>query len=255
MFRLAALALLLSLGAAAQGNADRVVVEVKHLSGSRFDQAIKLLNQFLQPGSASGDQELHAVVLRGSPETVTAAEALLKKFDVPVPGRVDAPLKVYSYQLRIYMVEALASETSSPPVPAEIQPAVEQMKRSFVYKGYRLMDTVIMQTESRLPFQPIYNGPSVSGMLATEAVRLPTTYQAQIGELFATDEGKSLQLKRFSIRLRLPVSANDKDYQFVDASIGSDLSLRVGQKLVVGKLPSPTPGNAIFCILTAEPNS
>jgi hypothetical protein len=247
MIRLAALALLFSFGLTAQGPpSDRVVVEVKHLRGPRLEQAVRLLSTFLQPGNATSYPELNAIVLRGAPESVSAAEALLKKFDVPAPAGSPSIVVPQTVQVRIYMVQG-ADDGQSGTLPSEIAPAVEQMKKSFVYKSYRLIDTVIMQGQ-------LGKEVNASGLMP-QALLQHGLYQVSIRELQPAEDGKALQLKRFFFNIRVPLRVTEKDIQYADANVSSDLTIRFGQKLVVGKLSALPNGNTIFLILTAEPTA
>src|SRR4051794_30186715 len=99
MIKVTALAMLLAFDAMAQQPSmvqqvqpqpDRKMVEVKYLRGSRLDEAVRLLQDFMRPGDARAYPELASVVLRGNPEAVAAGEAILRKFDVPPTG-VDKP--------------------------------------------------------------------------------------------------------------------------------------------------------------------
>ena len=143
-----ALALLLAgvLCAAAQNpEAPRVrrVVELKNLSGDRAERASRLVNSFMHPnGSIQVDSVLKTAVLMGPEEVVTSAEALVRKFDIAAGATSDSQVA-----LRFYLIEA-APEGSNGPLPQEITGAVDQMKRAFIYKSYRLLDTILLNSRN-----------------------------------------------------------------------------------------------------------
>jgi len=242
MIKLTALAALLAFSAIAQPQPDRKMVELKHLRGSRLQEAASLLRNFMQPGHAEGYPEMNSVVLRGTPENVAAGEAILRKLDVP-PAQSGGPTQ--SYLLRIYLVEALSEASQDGPIPAEVASAIEQMKKTFQYKSYRLLDTVLMQT-------PAGGHPEVSGILPISS-QAALLYNARIREVAVLDEGKTLSLRNFVFGIKVPVRPNQNEIQYLDAAVQTDLMLLVGQKLVVGKLSKDQSSNSVFLIITAEP--
>jgi hypothetical protein len=179
------------------------------------------------------DQSLRAAVLVGPEKVVTGAEALLSKFDSPGAMRGDRQI-----QLRIHLVEA-SQEPASGSVPPEIGPAVEQMKKSFAYKGYRHVETLTAIAK---------DGVTSSGHIAAIGPN-PTKYNFRVQSSSVLEDGKTVALKNFSFVAHVPVPGTN---QMTDTSIQTDLTIQQGQKLVVGKLSSPNVQNALFLIVTAD---
>src|SRR5947208_848125 len=75
---------------------SRRVVEVKHLKGERLRRATAMVSAFLQPnGDAKEDESLGVVLLRGPDSALPAAEALIRRFDLPsASGRPDAQVQL-----------------------------------------------------------------------------------------------------------------------------------------------------------------
>ncbi|MBC8167754.1 MAG: hypothetical protein H7Y20_18025 [Bryobacteraceae bacterium] len=224
----------------AGNTSGRKVVEVRHLSGARFEIVVSFLNQFMLPGQATYSTDLKSVLFRGSPEAIVAAEALLKKFDVP--QNPEATKANSTFQFRIYLVEASPDEGQSGATPSDITSAVDQMKKNFQYKSYRLLDTLLMQSKA--------NGVSeVSGILPSTGV--PLTYEMSQGGS-SVDENKTILIRSFKFVMHFPVKVSEGSSQMSRASIHTDLTIRQGQKLVVGKLSKDQSRNAMFLIITAD---
>lgn len=245
MNKLAGLMLLLPALAAAQNpeppkppaEIARKVVELKHLSGTRAERAANLLYRFLQPGGfISIDPELRTAVLAGPPDAVAAAEALLRKFDVP-GDKGGAQVT-----LTLHMIEASPEEGRGGATPKEIASAVEQMEQTFSYKSYRLLDTILLVGRGNA-------GAVASGLLPTEPVRgEKATYEAAYETLQVYDDAKTIGLKLFRVNLEIPSPAGGMRR----TALRTDVSLQEGQKLVIGKLSADQANNAIFVVLTAD---
>jgi hypothetical protein len=192
-------------------------------------------------GSIDFDPSLKTAVLIGPEKVVTGAEALLAKFDSPNAMRPDRQM-----QLRAYLVEA-SPEATSGSIPPEIGPAVEQMKKTFSYKGYRLLDTATMLCK---------DGVEANGTLPALSVERPdirTNYYLRVQNSSVMEDGKTVALKNFRFNLRLPIrELNSGKFNFAETQVATDLTIQQGQKLVVGKLSSEQPQNAIFLILTVD---
>jgi hypothetical protein len=216
----------------------RKVVDVKHLSGERADRAVQLITTYLQnSGAIRFDPILKTAVILGPEKLVSGAEALLAKFDSPSGVKPDRQI-----QLRIHLIEA-SRDGAGGTIPTEVAPAVEQMKKNFAYKGYRLIDTLTVVGK---------DGFTAAGSLPAER-ETPTTYNLRVQSSNVLDDAKTVALKNFSFAMRVPrIDAAGKVQGFTDTSVQTDLSIQESQKLVVGKLASEKAQGAIFLVLTVD---
>lgn len=224
----------------------RKVIDIKHLTGERAERAMSLLRAYMQPvGIVTFEPSLKTAVIIGPEKIVTGAEALLAKFDSPGVVRPDRQV-----HLRIHLIEASPDGTSGP-MPAEIAPAVEQMKKNFAYKGYRLIDTLTavgkdeMRAEANLP--GIY----------PERPDIRSLCDLRVASASVLEDGKTVALRKFRFNLRIPIVMRIRQNElevksFTDTNIATDLTIQAGQKLVVGKLSAEQPLNAVFLIVTGD---
>lgn len=223
--------------------AVRKVVEVKHLSGDRAERAVKLVREFMHPvGSMSFDSVLRTAILIGPEDVVSGAEALFRKFDSPSAIKPDLQT-----QFRIYLVEASPDPVTSGTIPTEISSAVEQMKKSFFYKGYRLLDTLLLQARGSGPGE-------TNGMLPAQGDRsdIRTSYRIWYKQADILEDAKTVTIRDFRVNLRLPIMVPNGNINYAESSLNTDLTVQEGQKLVVGKLSSEQTKNAIFLIITVD---
>src|SRR5438309_877349 len=69
------------------------------------------------------------IALRGTREAVIAAEEALKRMDVP---RKNMELS--------FQIVAASTQPGNEKVPADLDPVIKQLKSTFVYQSYRLLD-------------------------------------------------------------------------------------------------------------------
>ena len=221
----------------------RKVVDVKHLSGDRAERAVDLVRRFMHPSTVHYDPVLRSVVMIGAPDVVASGEALFRKFDTPGGVRSDAQV-----QFRLHLVEA-SPDGASGPVPAEVASAVEQMKKTFNYKGYRLLDTLLLQGRGS-------GEVGHSGTLPGPPDVSRTFYNVNYKQADVMEDGKTVVVREFRLNLRVPYQTssnpNMTSVQFADTGIKTDFTITEGQKLVIGKVSAAAAANAIFVIVTAD---
>lgn len=220
----------------------RRVVELKNLSGERADRASRIIHDFMQPsGSVRIDSMLKTAILHGPEEVVTAAEALLRKFDNAAGTRSDSQVV-----LHFHLIEA-SPEGPGGPIPPGIASAVEQMKRAFVYKSYRLLDTILLNSRNT-------GQAGISGMLPAQSERpdVRARYSLTYNSADVVDDGRAVFVRNLKLNMNIPLLQPNGSLHFADTGISSDVTVQEGQKLVLGKLSAEQGRSAIFVIVTAD---
>lgn len=209
----------------------------KNLTPERADRVVGFVRNLIAfPGlMVSWENVPHAFVIRGGrPEEEAMVEALLQRYDVPEP-RVD---------LTVYLIRASNSPTSPPgnPVPVELKPAVDEMKGTFAYQHYTLWDAIVLH--------PKGGGGETEGILPVEANGRPYGFTVGYGLYggVATD-GKSVNLANFTFSIKMPQLGKD----YMESHIRTDITVREGEKLVLGKIRLLPGANAdLFLVLSSK---
>lgn len=230
--------------AAAQGTqakADLKFVELKYLTGRRLQRVIDLVNGLTSMrAQIIFDGELNALAIKGKPEDIASTEELLRRFDVPGPET--RPTR--QIQLTIYIIEATNQAGQDSALPSVLTSAVEQLRTAFGYKGVRLIDTIMLQGREGASV-------SLSGLLPVTAMRSGEKlfYSAKYDQAGYAESEKAVGVNGFRFNMRIPIA----DGKFGDSGIGTDLTIRPDQKLVLGKLShDQTPGTGVFLVMTAK---
>ena len=164
---------------------------------------------------------LRVLSVRAPKEIMPAIEDAIKRLDVPMPRR-DAELTIY--------VLLASDQVSAAPVPANLQPVVNQLKNVFSYKGYQLLDTLVAR--GRDAANP--SSTNLSGILPIEHGPAPgppgnVTYSFRGTFRILNPDGKDTVLRLENMEFQFNVGSN------VPLVIKTDVEIPRGQQVVVGK--------------------
>ncbi|MBI5084966.1 MAG: hypothetical protein HZB13_10275 [Acidobacteria bacterium] len=178
------------------------------------------------------------------------AEELIKRYDVPSGP---APAGNRNVELTAYLLLAAPKGESGEAVPADLDVVVRQIRNAFGYKDYRMLDSTVIRTREGTQVDTSGN----VGALLPGA--FPSRYQMNYrnAAVSATEHGNLIRLDGFKFGMNVPVQVGlAKDdrpqFQFSDIGFYTNLDIREGQKVVVGKTKSGDTGGAFILVLTAK---
>jgi hypothetical protein len=215
---------------------DVRIYEPKNLTADRAQRVVNSVRYIMNNAVGLGwDDVMHAFVIRSSkPELVDMAESLIKRSDVPEPR----------IELTVYLVRASLSSQpagaafSGNPLPADLKAAIDEMKGAFNYAHYSLWDAIILELKG--------NGGETQGILPANSPARPYVYTVGYGlDGGGLTESKTLNLAHFTFSIKMP--------EDLESHIRTDVTVREGQKLVLGKIRLLPSANAdLFLVLTTK---
>jgi hypothetical protein len=166
------------------------------------------------------------LILSGPKDTVAGFEEIIKQLDVP-------PVIKKDVETTVYMIIASTQTVNAAPLTPDLDPVVKQLKGIFNYKGFRLLESFVLrsrdgesgQTNGFLP--PLENLPAGN----------KTSYRFQYNKV-SIDGSDTARVARFDhlrLAMTVPIASADGGVTSVDASIGTDVDVPEGKKVVVGK--------------------
>jgi hypothetical protein len=247
--RVAVLILSLAVNGLAQVEKKPVEVEKsfepKYLQGDRGNRAIDFVSKIMiDRAKIHWDPVLHLVVIVGSADHVAHAEQLLRKFDVP---EVRKPAKTFEFT--IYLVGAYidpAGRMRGGPMPADLDSVVKEMRGSFGYKDFSLLDAIPVSARTSSPMTE-YDG--ILPVTAMGAGR-KYFYRISIESPFLLEDGKTVMTPGFRFMMDIPSYSSEA--KAGESGIKSDLTVREGQKVVLGKIRLDDGDNAVFLVVTVK---
>jgi hypothetical protein len=200
------------------------ILEVKHADVNRVAGLVGILG-----ATVKADPTLRVIAVNGAKETVAAIEEAVKRLDVPSTA--------LNVELTFHLVYA-STKGDAGPETAEIAPAIKQLRGIFAYKGYRVVETLILRGRDG-------QGGSTTGNVfwpdgeAGRRVRYMLEYRSAS---VASSSGNRI-LRIDSLILNLPDN---------NSGIRTDVDVREGQKVVVGKSNISGSVDALILIVTAK---
>jgi hypothetical protein len=138
-------------------------------------------------------------------------------------------------------------------VPSDLEGVVKQLRATFAFKGFRLVDTLVLRNRDR-------QGANASGFTKFDAdAPSSSTYGVsyRAASIVTDEKGRSVRLDglKFSARIALkgPPAADTAAAPWLqDTGINTDVDVREGQKVVVGKAAVGNVNTALILVITAK---
>jgi hypothetical protein len=230
----------------------RRLIEVKHPETITTLRKSDVLLDF--PVRVRSDNNSRLVILSGDPAVVEAAEAVIRRIDVPPKG--PASIEFVAHLVRAYKGEARAQA-----VPDGLRPVLDQLKAVLAYPNYELQESLILRaTDER-------GNANVSGAFPSGFRTFQTIYALslrQVQTVEAEGAGRVVRVGELNLRLEVPVpygvagakSADDEktppSHQYRNLGIKTSLEIREGQKVVVGKAALDGANEGLILVITAD---
>jgi hypothetical protein len=230
------------------GAEEQTITRVFQLKYAEPGSLMKLLAPFTPPpsGRIEVDQRLKAMSITTRKESFPEVEDVIKRFDVPPPP-------VPNIDVTIYLMSALGQPAGGA-VPPELESVVKQLKSMFSYKGYQLIDTEVIRVRAGQGGEVsgvVMEGPSVGGNRTISKVAFLTA------SISNDEKGRTIRIDNLKVSLRIPVvsgaaATGQKQYQYIDTGMSTNVDVREGQKVVVGKANMDGSDRASIVVLTAK---
>jgi hypothetical protein len=173
------------------------------------------------------------------PEVMEKTLELLKRYDV-------APTPPPRVEFVAYLVWASVSYSNPPgqPIPAAIEEAVAEMRKTFAYTDYKLLDTVSTDVRHHAELDNLLPGALPGKFSAGPAY----SYTISYGDAAVSNDGKTVNVNPFRFSLRIPSGGT-----YLSTGITTDVAIHEGQKLVLGKVRIGLEDSVnIFLVLTVK---
>jgi hypothetical protein len=176
------------------------------------------------------DRDLHVLAVSAPAGAMSAIEDAVTRLDVPAAAPKDVDLVVY-------LVVASEQTSAGANLPPELQPVADELKKIFSYKGFRLLDSILLRTQPG-------NMANARGTIAPSREMRIMTYSFQVTPSAVTEDPKGRLIRLDN--LNLSVEGGDQN-----AGIRTEITVREGQRVVVGK-SNIGAGGSLILVVTAK---
>lgn len=199
---------------------DTRIIPVRYVDLRELRNALSMFRAKMQTS-----EELHVLSVRAPKEIMPAIEDAIHRLDVPQPRK--------EAELTIYVVVGTDQQEAAAAIPASLNPVMNQLKGVLAYKGYRLLDTLLVRGGNS-------NNTSLTGTLSlSDAVKPIYRFTTQF---HIENDGKAplLHLGNMSFSLQGPIGA----------AISGDVQIPQSQQVVVGK--ATLGDKALILVMSAK---
>jgi hypothetical protein len=218
--------------AAPTGPRAQKIFQVKHAD------VVSLHNAFHNLATVRADRNLRVLAVEGTPEAVAAIEDALKRLDVPQPPNRNV-------ELTFHMI--LAKPGADGSLPADLAAVQKNLEGLFGFKGFQLFETAVMRGRDGAQLDSTGNAPNLA-----QAISEKTIYQLRAKPFVTVGAaGNLVRIDDLLLSLRVPY-ASGPGIQFRDARINTQIDVKEGQKVVVGKANVDGSDGALILVVTAK---
>ncbi len=209
------------------------VFEIKHRAPDELLRVLRPLASGVKGTSIADSVEFRTITIRDFPENIAAIEDGLKRLDTPAAPKPDVELK---------MRVLIAAPSGSGQVPADLDGVVKQLHATLSYKGYYQIASITQRVKAG-------SGSSGKGVaqVSPPVSNEPSTtqYQYSFENVAIGPSGGGAALVQVK---NLKFQTGNK--QLGEADIATGLTLREGEKVVVGS--ASLKDRALILVLSAR---
>lgn len=223
MRRLIPLAALV-LSVAAQEPCPQTVSKIFEISSGSPERIAEVLSSL--GVSVRVSKDVPALAVTATAEMMPAVEQIVRRLDA-------APAHQKDLEIAAYIVQASRDPMPASAVPADLQPALEQVRGVLAFGGLRVLDTILVRAR---PGQTV----TASGSLGAAP---GATYDFRVRPQVIERAGRqAIRLEGLRLAIAGPMPS----------SLSTDLEVKEGQKVVVGKTGAANPRSALILVISCK---
>ncbi|HEV2708229.1 MAG TPA: secretin N-terminal domain-containing protein [Pyrinomonadaceae bacterium] len=230
---------------AAQNTGTRSrVFELKHRQPEALVRALRPLGS--RESEWTWSTELRTITVRDFPENLASIEEAIQRLDRREPAQ-------QGIEFHIHVLIASANATSSKPLPAELNDVIKQLQTTLSYKNYSLMTSDVLRGQV---------GPGTISNKGVSELRLSPDMAASSNPIFyeynlamtsvepSSSGPAKIEVAGFAFNMRIPLAATSGNLQYENIGFKTPVSVREGEKVVVGTTSMQDKGLVI--VITAN---
>jgi hypothetical protein len=226
------------------------VFEIKHRDPRNLLGVLALLGSSVGGSTMSFNEEFKTITVRDFPENISTIEEAIKRLDVPEPARPGVEFHVH---ILVATNRPFGGDAAAP-YPDELGAVIKQLQTTINYKHYQLLTSQVLRTKEQGARQVTVKGVSELKLRPeTEASKNPIFYEFRFENITLdapTSGASKIQIGQFAFSMKVPllVSAGTGALQYQDIGFHTPVSMREGEKVVVGTTSMEDKG--IVVVLT-----
>jgi hypothetical protein len=166
-------------------------------------------------------------------------------------------------ETRLYLILGTNQDVGDSKIPGSLEPVVKELRATLPFKNYRLATTLINRVKNEGKLEIIGIGSSLASPLQIGQPITRSTFRLREIKLFNNSEGQPMvQVAGFVFNASIPVVTNPAAiasnnpsppvFAYEGASLGTDISMRESEPVIVGTMNVGPSGDAIILVFAAK---
>lgn len=168
---------------------------------------------------------------------------------------------------QLYLIIGSNQAAEDEKLPPALEPVIRQLRQSLSFKHYRVAATLLnrVKNEGRLSLRWV-GGPLLTPSAATASTPSFNEFSSNVVKLFTDAEGHEMvRMGGFYFGARIPIQTSSTVasasglpapvINYENTGVNTDISMRVGEPVVVGTLNVGPSGDAIIVVVSAKKTS
>jgi hypothetical protein len=226
------------------------IFELKHRDPSELRSILQALGSGFKGATMTAHSEYKTLTVRDFPENIAAIEEALKRLDVPASSR-SLPQPDPNVQLHLHVLIASNVEGASNQHPAELKDVLKQLQATLNYKNYYLLTSIVQRGKLAINSDIQGVGTATAGApLFDQKNDVNAQYEYRIRYISREESAAgdpAMYVRDFYFTLQ---GIGQTGHLMGNARVSTNLSLRDGEKVVVGT--ASLKDKAMVLVLTAK---
>ena len=164
-------------------------------------------------------------------------------------------------ETRLYLIVASNQDVADPRLPTALDSVVKELRASLPFKNYRLVSTLINRVKNNGRLQLNWVGGPMTTSSSTALTPSFSHFNIRQVNLLRSGEGQqTIQMQGFSFGARVPIQVGavaaagevKPVTNYETTGLGTDISMREGEPVIVGTLNVGPSGDAIILVVSAK---
>jgi hypothetical protein len=211
--------------------------EIVRLQYQRAETIMKLIMPMIpKSAGASFDNDLKVITLSGAPDVVEMLASNIRRLDV-------AP-STQNIELTMHLLQGADSDAN---LTSDLAGVVKQLRATFPFKGYQLLDSSVHRVLDG-------KGGMLEGMVpGTSSAPSPIRYNARFVSAAISGSGgdRRITIAPFDLGTSYMTTIQGVS-QSTGSSLRTDVEIREGQKVVIGRTSAGPGRETLFVVLSAK---
>jgi hypothetical protein len=221
------------------------ILTLKHINATNT-QAV--CNTFGKSVRCSYDDRLKIVGLAGPKDVVDAVQDAIQKLDV-------GPEQPRNVELTFFVLVGLTSGPGGQ-IPEDLAGVAKQLKTVFSFQSFKVMESMVIRAREGRGGEASGLMPPLPGMPA-EALKPVYQLRFQNVQITGAPESRSVRVDNLRFGGKIPFvtgpgEPGKQTYQYIDTGINTDVDMKEGQKIVVGKAGMSSANDSMFLVVSAK---